>query len=309
MTGAVAMARALDARRVRAAALGAWSSPPPPSEHPTDASLVALLADTFDDVDDAHDRLRTLERRLRDADDRRAVFPTIYTRMTDAVRTAIAAGDFDDAAWMHRYTVTFADYYRRAFVAFERGEHGAVPPPWRVAFETAVSGTALVAQDAFLGIHAHINYDLALTLRDVGIDPERARKRADHDRIDGVLTGLIDAQQAALADLYAPGLATLDASIGRVDETLSLFSMTEGRAWAWRVAAALTDAGWSPVRRSIRWLHRTTATGGALFVRSPPIEPSVLAALHRTERERPSLAVTLDALADRLDAVTVAPPS
>ena len=190
---------------------------------------------------------------------------------------------------------------RRAFLAFERGRLDEVPDAWRVAFGTAVEGSALVAQDAFLGINAHINYDLALTLRDVGIDPDRAEKRADHRRIDEVLAGLVDAQQEALADLYAPGISTVDASLGRFDETLSLFSLTEGRTQAWRVAAVLTDAGSGLVRRYARWVLGATATGGAFFVRAPSLDPDLFAALRRVEAGV-SLAEILDQLGERLDA-------
>jgi hypothetical protein len=304
MAGYAEAVQLLDARRARAvllafreevAALG--------RDHVTDPALVERVERPFDSVDDAHDRLRDLESRLRAAGDRRAVFLTIYTRMTAIVRAAIADGRFADPGWMRRYTVTFADYYRRAFLAFERGDLGAVPDPWRVAFGTAVEGTALVAQDAFLGINAHINYDLALTLRDVGLDPDRARKHADHRRIDDVLAGLVDAQQEALADLYAPGLQSVDASLGRFDERLSLVSMTGGRAWAWRVAVVLTDVGWTPARRYAGWLLHTTATGGAFFVRSAPGDSGLLAALRRVERDRFSLEDALTLLGERLDSV------
>jgi hypothetical protein len=302
MPGYGAALRLLDRRHLRALLRTRRSAGVPrrPDRDP-DPTLVAPAERPFDALPDAHRRLRDLESRLRAAGDRRAVFLTVYTRMTAAVRDAIAAGRFADPAWMRRYTVTFADHYRRAFLAFERGDHDAVPPPWRVAFGTALAGDALVAQDAFLGINAHINYDLALALDEVGIDPDRARKRADHDAIDGVLADLLDAQGAALADLYAPGLSAIDASLGRFDERLSLFSMTEGRAWAWRVAVVLTDADWAPVRGYARWLLRTTATGGASVVRSPPVDPAVLATLRRVERST-SLDDALAALADRLDA-------
>jgi len=242
VSGYAALARLLDARRLRALSLalrtdlGAVGR-----DHGTDPDLVALAERPFASVADAHDRLCDLETRLRAAGDRRAVFLTVYTRMTATVRDAVDDGSFADPAWMRRYTATFADYYRRAFLAFERGDHAAVPDPWRVAFGTAVAGEGLVVQDALLGINAHITYDLALTLHEVGIDPDRARKHADHRRIDDVLAGLVDAQQAALAELYAPGVADLDASLGRLDERLSLVSMTEGRSWAWRVATVLTD--------------------------------------------------------------------
>ncbi|WP_435068093.1 DUF5995 family protein [Haloplanus sp. C73] len=304
MTGFTAL-RLLDARRLRALALAAGVDPVdavPRRDTPPDADLLDLTADPFDDVADVFDRLRELERRLRSAGDRRAVFLTIYTRMTAAVRDAIDAGRFADGPWMRRYTVTFADHYRRAFDAFERGRLSAVPDPWLVAFGTARAGDALVAQDAFLGINAHINYDLALALHEIGIDPNRHRKRADHDEIDAVLTDLIDAQQAALTDLYAPGLADVDATLGPVDEALSLFSMTEGRAQAWRLATVLTDASWLFVRRCARWLLRATAVGGAVVTRSPPLDSTLLAALRRVERGV-DLETMLTQLAARLDGV------
>jgi hypothetical protein len=303
VSGYVALARLLDGPRARALVRAARTDLDAVGRaHETDPELVALAERPFASVADAHDRLRDLETRLRAAGDRRAVFLTVYTRMTATVRAAVAAGRFADPAWMRRYTVTFADYYRRAFLAFERGDHAAVPDPWRVAFGTAVAGDGLVAQDALLGINAHVTYDLALTLHEVGVDPDRARKHADHRRIDDVLAGLVDAQQAALADLYAPGVASVDASLGRLDERLSLVSMTEGRAWAWRVATVLTDVNWPPARRYARWVLRATATGGALVVRSPSLDPRLFAALERAERERSGLDETLDAFAARLDA-------
>jgi hypothetical protein len=301
MAGYATLPRLLDARRLRAAGLAVRTDPAAtvPSHDP-DPSLLTAVEEPFETVDGVFDRLRDLERRLREAGDRRAVFLTVYTRMTAAVHAAIDAGRFADPDWMRRYTVTFADYYRRAFRDFERGNLDAVPDPWIVAFAAAVEGSALVAQDAFLGINAHINYDLALTLRDVEIDPDRPRKRADHRSINDVLAGLIDAQQVALADLYAPGLADVDATLGRFDEALALFSMTEGRAWAWRVATVLTDVRWGLARRYARWLLRVTATGGAIFVRSPPVDPRIVAALRRAEEER-SLGGALTDLGDRLD--------
>jgi hypothetical protein len=304
VSGYAALVRLLDARRFRALsrALRVEFANLDPVGRAPDPALVALVERPFASVDDAYDRLRDLEMRLRAAGDRRAVFLTIYTRMTATVRDAVDDGRFADPAWMRRYTVTFADHYRRAFLAFERGDFRLVPDPWRVAFGTAVEGEALVAQDAVLGIHAHINYDLALTLRDVGIDPERGEKHDDHRRIDDVLAGLVDAQQAALAELYAPAVADLDASLGRLDERLALVSMTEGRAWAWRVATALTDVGWAPARRYVRWVLRATATGGALVVRSPSLDPALLASLLRTEREQVALNDALSLLAARLDA-------
>jgi hypothetical protein len=175
-----------------------------------------------------------------------------------------------------------------------------VPDPWRIAFGTATGGDALVLQDAFLGINAHINYDLALTLRDVGIDPDRAAKRADHRAVNEVLARLIDAQQRALAEVYADGVADVDDALGRLDEQLSLLGLREGREQAWRVAVVLTDVGFPPVASLARWVLRATATGGAAFVLGPSPDSDLLAELRRFEREGIELTAVLDRLADEL---------
>jgi len=286
LSTAVDVARLMNLERLRRMALALRGDPrqfdPPESPDP---DLVAAAADPYESIADASDRLGRLESLLRDREDRRAVFLTIYTRMTRAIRDRIEDGGFANPSWMRRYTVTFANYYRRAFLAFERGELGAVPDPWRVAFGTAVAGDALVVQDAFLGINAHINYDLALTLRDVGIDPNRSAKRADHRAVNDVLARLVDAQQEALAEVYAPGVADVDDAFGRLDERLSLLGLTEGREQAWRVAVVSTDVEWPPVESYARWVLRATATGGAFLVLGPSLDAELLDRLRRLERD------------------------
>jgi hypothetical protein len=298
MSGYATAAKLLDGATIRAAllavrnAVGPFDSPGDP-----DPTLVELVASPFESVDDVVDRLSHLEDRLRSLNDRRAVFLTIYARMTRAVRRGIDRGRFADPEWMRRYVIAFADYYRRAFLAFERGHVNAVPEPWRIAFGTALRGDALVLQDSYLGVNAHINYDLALALADVGLDPDRDRKYADHRAIDGILARLVDVQQDVLADVYAPGVDDLDAAFGGVDESLTLRSMTAGREQAWRIAVVLTDAGWSPVRSYARWVLRSTATGGAFVVLSPGLDPD----LHRTLRRVEADDLDLEAVLRRVE--------
>ena len=295
-------ARLLDARRVRGMvrALRHDVEQYEPPDTP-DPDLVAVTRGAFASVADAAERLRELEDRLRARGDRRAVFLTIYTRMTERISARIETGGFTDPAWMRAYTTTFANYYRRAFLAFERGELGAVPDPWRIAFGTATSGDALVMQDAVLGINAHINYDLALTLRDVGIDPDRESKLADHRAVNEVLARLVDAQQTALAEIYAGGVADVNAALGQLDEQLALLGLREGREQAWRVAAVLTDVGFPPVASLARWVLRATATGGAAFVLGPSLDPALLAEIREFEREGIGLEAVLARLGTEMD--------
>ncbi|WP_435345921.1 DUF5995 family protein [Haloarchaeobius sp. HRN-SO-5] len=286
MAGYIETARLLDSTTLRAIvhAIRGDADRFDPPETP-DPALVGPVDRPFDSIPDAADRLSRLETRLRDREDRRSVFLTIYVQMTREVHDGIRGGRFADPDWMRRYLVTFANYYRRAFLAFERGNLDAVPDPWRLAFGSAVDGQTLVVQDAFLGVNAHINHDLALALHDVGIDPNRDQKYADHRAINGILARLVDVQQEVLERTYAAGVDDVDAIFGRFDESLTLRSMTEGREQAWRVAVVLTDVGVAAARSVARWVLRATATGGGFFVLSPHLDPSVVRTLRTVESE------------------------
>lgn len=272
-----------------------------PADTP-DPALIEIVDEPFESPAEVQDHLTRLETRLRNRDDRRAVFLTIYVRMTGKVREGIERGQFEDPDWMGRYLVGFANYYRRAFLAFERGQLGPVPDPWRIAFGSALRGDSLVIQDSLLGVNAHINYDLALTLNNVGIDPNRPQKYADHVEINNILARLIDAQQDALAEMYATGIGDFDAAIGRLDESFFLRSMTEGREQAWRVAVVLTDVGISLIAYA-RWMLRATATGGAYFILGPRLDPDLHRNLRAVEAEGLDLDTILDRVHERIDEI------
>lgn len=235
------------------------------------ADLSDLITQPFGDVADVHRRLSDLEDRLREAGDRRAVFLTVYARMTAAVSEAIQAGAFSDTAWIRRYTIVFADYYRRALLASERGQTNEIPPPWRIAFGASTGGRTVILQDALLGINAHINYDLAYAIHEIGIDPDRPTKRADHNAINEILRQLIDEAQNALVDIYhGDTIGSLDDFLGRSDEKLAHLGLVGSRDLAWHNAESLTDAWLPPIRSFVQWRVKSVSTGAAhIIVRLP----------------------------------------
>lgn len=225
----------------------------PQEAPPSNVHLRDLLETPFQNINDAHERLGELETRLRGQSDRRSVFLTVYVRMTHAVSEAIDAGHFSDENWIRNYTVTFADYYRRALLAFERGQSAPVPRAWQIGFSVSLSGRTIILQDALLGINAHINYDLAYTVSDVGIDPDRPAKRRDHDAINAILRRLIDDTQRVLAEIYPnEAIAALDDLLGRGDEAIALLALVGSRDLAWRNAVHLTDTSFPPIRSLVR---------------------------------------------------------
>jgi len=197
----------------------------------SDAVLLDLVATPFASVSDVNERLARTESYLRERGDRRAVFLTVYSRMTATVQTAIDDGAFLDSEWAASYLVAFAERYRRALVAFERRAFESLPRPWLIAFAAAARSEALVAQDALLGINAHITYDLTYTLGDVGIDPDRDGKLADHDRINAILAHLVQTVQDALVETYAAvEIAGVDRLLDPLDDRLALLGLKGSRS-------------------------------------------------------------------------------
>ncbi|WP_227133297.1 DUF5995 family protein [Halorubellus salinus] len=230
-----------------------------------DPEVVALTADAYVDVADAHDRLVALRDRFAATGDRRETFLSVYARMTGAVADRVDRGEFADAEWVRAYLVAFANHYRRAVHRYETGRVDAVPAPWVLAFDAARAERCLVAQDAALGVNAHINYDLSLALVDAGIDADRRTRRADHDAVIDVIHALVDDTQDALAARDAPGIAAVDDHLGRVDEWLTVVTIDECRSSAWRTAVAMTSR-FSARRRFARWWNAATATGAAHLI-------------------------------------------
>lgn len=72
----------------------------------------------------------------------------------------------------------------------------------KVAFAASTSEYTLVIQDLFLGINAHINYDLTYILHEININPNHSWKLQDHNHINEILGSLIDTAHSAIADLY-----------------------------------------------------------------------------------------------------------
>lgn len=251
-----------------------------------DPDLLALVEEPFASMSDTRNRLERLEAKLLERSDQRSVFLTVYTEMTAETIDGIERGDFIDREWMTRYLVQFAEYYRRSFLSFERGTTDEVADPWTVAFGTAVSGDALVIQNALLGINAHINYDLALTLSDIGLTPDRTGKYADHNRINEILARLVGVQQELLSERYAPGLSGIDERMGGLDEWWSTAALRTARETAWQTAVVRSQTNWRPVETYTEWLLRRTATRGAYLLLRPNVSRSAMRILHEVEADR-----------------------
>jgi hypothetical protein len=238
----------------------------------------------YSTLDDVVQDLTALEARLRSREDRRCIFVTLYGVVSAEMRDRVALKAFNDPAWVHRYAVTFASLYRRAFDAYEAGRIADVPKAWRFCFDAAAAGNGLVLQDMLLGVNAHVNNDLPLALERVSIGPNRNNRRRDHNAVNAVLAAVTERATQRIAALYAPGLTAMDNCAGELDEMVSLFSLENARDSAWESAVTLTNARDAVERQLAGRLVSARASVMARLLLAPSRNGPFMSACRRLEQ-------------------------
>ncbi|HEY3563304.1 MAG TPA: DUF5995 family protein [Kribbella sp.] len=175
---------------------------------------------------------------LPDALAQRRFFLGTYLRTTQAVGTAIDHARFEDPEWVEGWDVAFAELYLQAH------DGDLVARPWRLAFDAPPELPALA--HVLLGINAHVNYDLPQALLAVISDADfldqhlMDRRRRDHERIDGVLSERVGAEDDELAATGARGL--LDRVLTPLNRLASQRFLRESRQKVWHNTAELQKA-------------------------------------------------------------------
>jgi len=188
------------------------------------------------------ERMEALIRGWEASADRRAIFLRCYLLMTRNMLAAVDAGAFTDCHWVHALLHRFADYYFEALSAYEHDVNGA-PPVWRRVHDVAGRDEAQIVQHLLLGVNAHINYDLVLTLVEM-LEPEwaqlnarqRADRYADHCHVNQIIGATIDAVQDDVIESVAPEMDLVDTLLGPVDEWLISRLITRWRDEVWEHA-------------------------------------------------------------------------
>ena len=170
--------------------------------------------------------------------DRRAIFLRCYGMMTANMVKAVEAGRFADCVWVDRLLHRFADYYFDALACFDCGEN--VPAVWRYVHEAAANRNLHVIQHLLLGVNAHINYDLVLTLvellepdwKDLSIYDRQSRYH-DHQMVNTIIAETIDEVQDEVVEKYSPLMDLIDTLMGRLDEKLLVGMISNWRDGVW----------------------------------------------------------------------------
>jgi hypothetical protein len=185
------------------------------------------------------------DRLLRLGQPHHRFFLGTYQRTTAAVGKAVDGAAFEDPDWVERWDVAFARLYLDALDAIQAGDINSVPRPWRLAF--AAESDLPPLRHVLLGINAHVNYDLpqallaVITDDDFANDRLMARRRRDHERIDGVLSSRVSAEDD---ELVASGAArsVLDRVLTPLNRLGSKRFLREARLKVWHNTAELQRA-------------------------------------------------------------------
>lgn len=190
-------------------------------------------------------------------DDQRHIFLSCYRMMTANMLKAVEANRFQDQEWVSKLLHHFADYYFDALACFDCGE--TVPPVWQQVHQYTHEGKLHTLQALLMGVNAHINYDLVLTLYDMLAPewdslPEAQRKirLEDHRLVNEVIANSIDAVQDEIIERDDRFMALVDLAFGRLDEYLLSKLISSWRQDVWESAQEMLAAESAVEREGMR---------------------------------------------------------
>lgn len=167
-------------------------------------------------------------------------FNELYLAVTlEVARAEAESAAFEDAPFMSRLDVIFADLYFAAVQ--DDGAGRSVGRAWSPLFERRAAPGVAPLQFAIAGMNAHINHDLALALvattKEFGIGLERGTSQ-HRDYL--LVNGLLERVQDEIKERFTTGvIRDIDRAGGRVDDMFASWSVAHARDNAWTQAQTL----------------------------------------------------------------------
>lgn len=211
-----------------------------------DAVSAAITARPVRTIDEVIDVMRRIDQILPDADGVKW-FNFLYLRVTENVKHNPPAGGWEDARWLERLDVIFANLYFDALVAWAR-DRKQTARSWRALFDVRRRPDIARLQFALAGMNAHINHDLAIAVVQTQVAPSRATAQyRDFDRVNAILERV----EGEVKTVLLTGLiGEVDRKLGRIDDVIALWKVRKARETAWQNAEILWELRPLPPVRS-----------------------------------------------------------
>lgn len=245
------------------------------------------LPTTIDEV------LSALDKIIADAsasNDRVGYFASLYFKVTAAVKTGIANGDFQDGPRMARLDVLFAN---RFLTALDQWRNRRPPTrSWQIAFDATKERSPLILQHLLLGINAHINLDLGIAAVETIRDQQIQAIHQDFDRINSII-GSLTSQVITEIDQMSPLLSLLGLHANNTDSFLIQFSIDNARDGAWCFAEQLSQTSGDASEKCIRERDDDVATLAATLAKSSGLLKFTLGIVHLFEWKNPAKIISV----------------
>ena len=186
-------------------------------------------------LDEVLSELNTIVKQSMAKNDRAGLFAYVYYRTTLQIKTAIEAGDFEDAKRMEDFDIVFANLYLIAY--YDHKNNQPVSKAWQMAFNADLKNLSFL-QHILLGMNAHINLDLGIAACEVMQGKNILDLESDFVKVNDILASIVQELQMRLARV-SPLLFLLDWFGGNKDEKIINFSMVKARHYAWHLAIDL----------------------------------------------------------------------
>lgn len=238
---------------------------------PYDSTILAAVAAPVQSVADVLRTMQTIATTCADGDGLKW-FNWLYLQVTQAVEARIAAGGFQDPAWLAQLDVQFARLYFSALQSSLSGKSTA--GCWQAVFESRNQVAIARIQFALAGINAHINHDLpeaiVATCEATNTTPDHGGSQYnDYTALNSTLDGLIE---SAKRTLHVRLLGDALPPVSHLEDTIAAWNVSAAREAAWNNAGLLWHL------RSVPELEEnfldtldglTTVAGKALLVPVP----------------------------------------
>jgi hypothetical protein len=205
---------------------------------PYDPTLIAAVEDQPQSVADVLKTMQTIDATCVNGDGLKW-FNWLYLQVTQAVETRIAAGGFNDPAWLAKLDIEFASLYFIAVSAYLRG--ATCPGCWRGMFDVRGNTRLARIQFALAGINAHINHDLPEaivgTCQATGTVPTRGSPQYDdYTALNATLDPLVErAKQTLHVRLLGDPLPL----VSRLEDTIAAWGVSTARDKSWTSSEVL----------------------------------------------------------------------
>jgi hypothetical protein len=237
--------------------------------------------------------IREMERRFRSlgpACDHNAVFALAYLRTTQTYKWARdQSGFFAETPWVNHEDAVFAKYYFEAYDNWAAGARGQVPQAWLIAFDAAAARQVNGSGDLLLGMNAHVNRDLPITLAAVGMaTPDGQSRKPDHNKVNQFLNTVLQPLLAELVTRFDSSIVNIVTPYG-VGYTGLFQTLAVWRESAWRNGELLASATTPEARALALQEIETYAATQALAIKTanhyvPPVTTSTSRDAYCAER-------------------------